>query len=163
MQSTAQVPWWKRLILAFSAILICLFVYSAYFAIGGAARLGELHEPFFKQGGSAQAGALVFIVSGYFFALPCFFLIAAPLVLLVPVRLQLRHWYGMMLAAIVPFVLLQNFLGTSDLAAFRSKIQMIHWYQEVFAALIPALPCALYLWLLHCQVKKLTTSAISPP
>ncbi len=142
--------------------MICLLVYSASFAIGGAARLGELHEPFFKQGGGAQAGALVFLIGGYF-ARACFLLIAAPLVLLVPVRLQLRHWYGMILAASVPLVLLQNFLGISDLAALRSKIQMIHWYQEAFTALIPALPCALYLWLLHHQVKKLTTSATSRP
>lgn len=77
MQTTAKVPWWKRLLLALFAILVCLFVYSAFLAIGGAARLGELHGPFFKQGGTAQAGALFFFIGGYV-ALACFLLIAAP-------------------------------------------------------------------------------------
>ena len=155
MQAVVAVPWWKRLLLAFTATLICLSAYSAVFAVLGYVRSHEPHESFFQQGGAAQGGAEVFFLGG-FLALPCFFLIAAPLVLLVQVRLQLRRWYGFVLAAIVPFVLLQNFLGTPNLAILREKIRNIHWYQEVSAAVIPALPCALYLWLLRNRAMKPT-------
>lgn len=152
MLAARSVPWWKRLLLAFVATLVANLLYTTACCI--LSLPGSLDHKAHPIRSELQTAFLLFALGGYYVALPCFFLIAAPLALLVPVRLQLRYWYGILLAAIIPFVLLQNFLGTPNLAILREKIHTIRWYQEVIAALIPASPCALYLWLLRNQAKK---------
>ena len=140
-----QVPWWKRLLLAFLATLIIHLLNTFAFTLMMFYRPGELDAHPFRS--EAQTAGLFLILGGYF-VLGAFFLIGAPLALFVPVRFQLRHWYGMLLAAGLLPLLLNSALGAHDVPTFWNKASS---YKSVggYTALCGVLTCSLYLWRLH--------------
>ncbi len=144
MEAVAAVPWWKRLLLAFLATVLVHVLSTAWFTVRGLSSLGALHEPFFRQGGGGQLAGWFLIVGGYF-VLVAFLSVGAPLALFVSMRFQLRHWYGMLLAAALLPLLLFATIGARDVSTFWH-----HVYERSggYVALCGLVTGSLYLWML---------------
>ena len=138
---------YQRILLAFGAVLSTLVLACSLFVVHDAYSPFRGDLRWSEPSGEPQVIGWILFVGG-FFVLASYLLFSVPLVLLWPVRLQLRHWYGPLLVTLLwpPF---------ADIVLLHQPITVV--LQEfargehtmLFAELFAAVACGLYLLLLH--------------
>lgn len=98
MDSRTTVPWWQRLLLGFAATVSTVLVAAAVFAAQSFWRGPGLHWFSWSGGGGIQIPAFI-LYAGGLIALAMYIVVVVPLVLIWPVRSQLKHWYAFLCVA----------------------------------------------------------------
>jgi len=100
MESQPAVPWWQRLLLAFCATILALLTTAIVFTCLWLGRTpADRHWFTTASGGGILEELRIVLIAGGIVALGLFIFLAAPLVLLWPVRSQLKHWHAFLCVA----------------------------------------------------------------
>ena len=152
MERSTPLPWWQRLLLAFAALVITLVALVVFFTVRD-----YVQSPRDFQWGNGGEEQMVFAF-GYFGGLGelvTYVLFVVPLVLLWPVRSQLKHWYAPLLVSLLwlppVWAILSNARPGDMWRDFRHPFHPdLLWLIEPFAPVA----CGLYLLLLHRLAKR---------
>ena len=152
MNQPARVRWWVRLLLAFASLFPALLGFLLVTVIRDSMWMPQ--DFHWGNAGEEQIVGYFAIVVG-FGALITYVLFIAPLVLLWPVRSQLKHWYAMLLVSLLWLPPAGAVAGNArPEAMLHDLLHPFHpdilWFLEPFAPLA----CGVYLLLLHRAVKR---------
>ena len=148
-----RVPWWLRLSVGFAVLLPTLLAMVFYAAVRDYVRSPQ--DFHWGNGGEEQiVGATV--IFGGLGALSTYVLFIMPLVLVWPVRSQLKHWYAFIAVALLWLPLALPVAGNARLIDTLHDIlhpfrRDLVWLLEPFALLASGS----YLFLLHRFDRKL--------
>ena len=104
MEPQPTVRWWKRLLLGFAATIIVWLSTAIVLTCFWLWRTPQDRHWFTNpSGGGILEDLRITLITGGFVALDLYVLLAAPLVLVWPVKSQLKHWYAFLCtAALLP-------------------------------------------------------------
>jgi hypothetical protein len=147
MKPRTTVPWWQRLLLVFCAaviawlstaiVLTCILLWHTP---GGRHWFNDL------SGGGILETLRAGLIMGGFMALGFYIFLAAPLVLVWPVKSQLKHWYAFLcVAALLPVVYMSTIFWRHPVLI----LQEIHHNPGILELAWPAIP---FLWGIACYL-----------
>ncbi len=140
MAVVQDVPWWQRVLVAMSALLVTAVLVTIVIVLRDLKRDRDFHWG--NAGEEQLVGYFLFLFAGLLF--PRMLLVVVPLVLLIPARYQQRNWSAMLgIASLLPPLL-------EALLLRHSPSRILHHIQdspEIFLAFeVAALVCCgLYL------------------
>lgn len=151
MRSADQVNWLHRLLLAFAAMFLASLAALVFIVL----RDMLTHTDVSWGNGGEEQIVGYFAIYGGIGSLFTYIFFVVPLVLLWPVRSQLKHWYAILLVSLFWLPPAMAFIGN------RRAVDMLHdllhpfhphilWLMEPFAPLA----CGLYLLLLLHRTKR---------